>query len=102
MDFEEGSQKFFLYVAASRWIEQGYLEDVILIQHISGHTQVFRHQTTRRDATTLAVTAVAHLDRRFVYVLTADRNRAGKPRDSAATFGLVRFREPILVALGPQ
>ena len=100
VDIEERLDEVPLHLAAGGRVEQGDLEDVVVVEHAARHAQFLGHQAAGGDPASLAVAAVAHLDRRLVDVLSADGDRAGEPRHAAAALGLLGLRAPL--ALRPQ
>ena len=94
VDVEEGLDERLFDLAPGVGVEQGDLEDVVLLEHLARDAHLLRHQPAGGDAAALAVAAVVHLDRRLVDVLAADGDRAGEAGDAAAAFRFRRAGRP--------
>ena len=75
-------------------IEHGDLQNVVLARGSCGKPPCLPGPVRRQRSPALAVASVAHLDRRLVDVLAADRDGAGESGHAAAAFGLRRAGEP--------
>jgi hypothetical protein len=70
-------------------IEERYLEEKIFIEGLAVHTQFFRSKPHSSKPPALPVPAVVHLNGRFKYMFSADRDIARKTRNAATA--LFRF-----------
>ncbi len=86
VDAEMGPDEPLLQLGQDCLIEEGDLEEEVLIERLLVDAELVRHEADRRNAAALAVAAVVHLHGRLEDVAAAHRDAAGEAGDAASAF----------------